>query len=73
MEKQNKKIDLNSTLKEILSHKKAREILFKHGVPCLSCPMMANEMNELTIGHICDAYGIDIDKLLDDLNDSRIN
>ncbi len=72
MEKQNKKIDSNSTLEEILSHEKAREILFKHGVPCLSCPMMASEKNELTIGHICDAYGIDIDKLLDDLSSSFI-
>ncbi len=72
MEKQNKKIDSNSTLGEVLSHKKAEEILFKHGVPCLSCPMMAIEKNELTISHICDAYGIDMNKLLNDLNNLKI-
>jgi len=72
MEKQNKKIDSNSTLGEALSSKKAEEILFKHGVPCLSCPMMAREKNELTVGQICITYGIDIDRLLKDLNDLHI-
>lgn len=61
-------ITKNTTLEEILKYPKANAILAEFGVPCLSCPMVAIEMNKLKIGEICETYGIDCDKLIKKLN-----
>ncbi len=60
--------DENSTLKEALEAKNGREVLADNGVPCISCAMAAGEMDFLTIGEIADTYGLDKNKIIDDLN-----
>lgn len=62
------KITGKTTLKKILENSKAEKVLLKHGVPCMSCPMASFEMEKLKIGDVCKMYGIDIKKLLKDLN-----
>jgi len=68
MVKNKKTLTKNATLAEILSVPHSEEILAKHGVPCISCPMAAMEMDKLTIGDICKMYNVDLPKLLKDLN-----
>jgi hypothetical protein len=63
-----KKYTKDSTLSEILENPKAPEVLDKYNVPCLTCPMMAMEMEELTLGGICEKYHIDEGALLEELN-----
>lgn len=62
------KITKESTLEEAMNIKNAEEVLTKHGVPCVTCPMAQMEMQTLKIGEICERYGLDLDKLLEDLN-----
>ena len=62
------KITKNTTLAEILTFPDSEEILAKYSVPCLTCPMAQYEMKTLTLGAICQMYGIDEKKLLVDLN-----
>lgn len=62
------KITKETFLAEIFNDEKARIILEKHQVPCLSCPYAQEEMNELTIGQICEMYELDSKSLLADLN-----
>ena len=62
------KIVKNSTLAKILKKKGADKILAKNGVPCLSCPMASFEIDDLKIGDVCKMYGLNIDKILKDLN-----
>lgn len=64
-------INKDTTLKEILKIKGAREILSRYQLPCLYCPLAKIEMGYLKLGEICKLYGININKLLKDLN--RIN
>ena len=61
-------ITKNSTLKDILEIKGAEKILADNRVPCLSCPMAAMEISELKLGEVCEAYGLDLKKILQDLN-----
>lgn len=63
-----KKITKSTTLKEVLKHKKASEILKKYNLPCLSCPFAQFEIGKLTLEDICRFYQIDLKKLLSDLN-----
>jgi hypothetical protein len=60
-------ITKETTLKEILSHEGAEEILSKYRLPCLHCPMSAMEMGVLKLGEVCETYGIDGDKVLEEL------
>jgi len=62
------KFTKNTTLAAALKVKGAEKILTKHNFPCLTCPMAQMEMNELKLGDICNMYGIDLDKVLKDLN-----
>ena len=62
------KITKNTTLAELWDNPKAKEVLVKYNLPCLSCPFAQMEMGKLTIGDICKAYEIDVDKLLKELN-----
>ena len=40
----------------------------KHGVPCVVCPLAKFEMEKLKIGEICKIYGLNLEKILKDLN-----
>lgn len=64
----NQKITENTTLKEILEIKGAKEVLEKHNLPCLFCPMASFEMENLTLGEICRLYGLNLKNLLKELN-----
>lgn len=57
-------ITKSTTLAEVLEIPGAEQVLAKHRVPCLTCPMAQVEMKTLTLGDICGMYGIDLDKLL---------
>lgn len=60
-----------TTLKKILDKKGAEEILAKHGVPCVSCPMAELEMKKLKIGEICNMYSLPLKDVLNDLNNEK--
>lgn len=64
-----KKITEKTTLKEILEIKGAEDILAKYNMPCLTCPMAEVEMKTLTLGQICQMYGINLEKLLKEVNE----
>lgn len=66
------KITKDTTLSEILESSKNQEILAKYKVPCLGCSFMHMEMEKLTLGDICKTYGINLEKLLKELNKSKI-
>ena len=63
-----KNITKETTLSEILKAPGKEEVLKSHGVPCVTCPYAKMEMDQLKLGEICKMYGIDLDKLLKDLN-----
>lgn len=69
MTKTKAKITKDTTLGEILKRRGAGEILEKHNTPCLHCPMAAYEMGSLKVGEMAKAYGIEIEKLLKELNE----
>ena len=58
----------DTTLEKILELPGAEGILAKYNLPCLSCPMAAQEISTLKIGKICAAYDLDLKGLLKDLN-----
>jgi len=62
------KIDEKTLLSDIINKKGAEEILAKYKVPCLTCPMAQYEMQSLTIGDVCQMYGLDLPKIITDLN-----
>ena len=66
------KITKDSTLAEILKYPEAEKILQKYDLPCLSCPMAKLEMRFLKIGQIATMYGIDLEELLKELNEKRV-
>ncbi|MDD2696917.1 MAG: DUF1858 domain-containing protein [Candidatus Pacebacteria bacterium] len=61
------KITKNTTLSELLENPKAVEVLAKYHLPCLGCPFAETEMETLKIGEICKMYGLNLEKLLKDL------
>jgi hypothetical protein len=63
-----KTITAKTTLAKIIEKKDAAGILAKNGVPCLSCPMAQFEIDELEIGKVCKMYGLNIKKILKELN-----
>ena len=65
------KITKDTTLAEIMVKDSAKTILAKHKVPCLTCPMAKFEIQDLKIGDVCKMYGLDLKKLLEDLNESN--
>ena len=62
------KITKETTLKKILEHKNGSQILMKNRVPCLSCPMASFEIDKLKIGDVCKMYGLNLKKILKELN-----
>ena len=63
-----KKITAKTTLAKIIEIKGADKILAKNGVPCLSCPMAQFEIDKLRIGEVCKMYGLNLKKILKELN-----
>lgn len=55
-------------MKKILEVRGSDEVLAKYGVPCLSCPMASLEINRLKIGEVCKMYGLNLEKILEELN-----
>ena len=62
------KITEDTTLEELLRRRETISVLFKYGLPCLTCPMARFEMGNLKIGEVARAYNIDVKALLEDLN-----
>jgi len=62
------KINKKTTLKKLVEKKGGAEILAKNGVPCLSCPMLSLEIDKLEIGKVCKMYGLNLEKILKELN-----
>jgi hybrid cluster-associated redox disulfide protein len=63
------KITKDTTLAEILKYSELEKILTKYKLPCLGCPFAKFEMENLRIGEVCKMYGIDLEKLLKELNE----
>ncbi|MCX6720533.1 MAG: hypothetical protein NTW11_01900 [Candidatus Staskawiczbacteria bacterium] len=63
-----KKITSKTTLAKIIAKKGATKILAENGVPCLSCPMAAMEIDKLKIGDVCKMYGLNLKKILKELD-----
>ena len=63
-----KKITKDSILAEILKQSGVEKILEKYNFPCLTCPRAKFEIENLKIGEVCKIYGIDSEKLLEELN-----
>lgn len=64
-----KKITKKTTLKEIIEINGAEEVLGKNNVPCVSCPMAKYELEKLEIGNVAEMYGLNIEKILKELNE----
>lgn len=62
------KITKNNTLAEIIKKDGAENILANNGVPCLSCPMAEQEIDKLKIGEVSMMYGLNLEKILKELN-----
>jgi len=62
------KISAKATLAKIIDKKGAAKILSDNGVPCLSCPMSQFEIDDLEIGKVCKMYGLNLEKILKELN-----
>jgi len=64
-----KKITEDTTLAEILKIPEAEKILVKYNLPCLGCPFAKMEIENLKISQVCQMYGIEMEKLLRELNE----
>jgi len=62
------KITKNTTLAKVLEIKGAEKILSEFQMPCLGCAMAQMEMDTLKVGDICNMYGLNLDKMLKELN-----
>jgi hypothetical protein len=63
-----KKFDEKTKLSEILGNEKLEKVLQKFKFPCLSCPMAQYEMSYLSLGQVAKSYGLNIKKILEELN-----
>ncbi len=64
----NNMIKETTTIEKILGIEGGREVLAKHNLPCLSCPMAAMEIKQLEIGAVAKAYSLNLKGILEDLN-----
>jgi len=62
------KITKDTTLAKVLEIKGAEKILSEFQMPCLGCAMAQMEMDTLNLGDICNMYGINLKKMLEELN-----
>ena len=62
------KITKDTTLAKVLEINGAEKILSEFQMPCLGCAMAQMEMDTLRLGDICNMYGLNIEKILEELN-----
>ena len=62
------KITKDIILSKLLKLPEAEKILAKYNLPCLGCSFAQYEMKSLKLGEVCSMYGIDIEKLLEEIN-----
>lgn len=62
------KITEDTTLADVLKHPEAGKILEKYNLPCLHCPFAKIEAEKLKIGQVCQQYGIETKKMLEELS-----
>jgi hypothetical protein len=65
------KITKETVLGKVLELNGSEKVLAENKVPCVTCPMAKMEMDTLKVGQICSMYGIDLDKLLKELNELK--
>ncbi len=65
------KFNKNTKLSEIIQESKGNEVLHSNGVPCVTCPMAQFELEILEIGQICEMYGLNLGKILKELNENE--
>ena len=65
------KVNKDSVLGDVLKKKGAKEVLEKFNFPCLGCPMAQMELGFLKIGDVCNKYGLDLKKILKELNKTK--
>ena len=68
MKQRIQKINRNTILGEILKKAGAERILEKYRLPCIFCPMASFEIDKLKIGEVCEMYGLNLEKILKELN-----
>ena len=64
-------VNENTVLEQILNIQGATEILQKYNLPCLTCPMSAMEMNILKLGEVCNMYGLEMEKILEEVHNLK--
>ncbi len=62
------KITSNTKLSKVFKKKTLVNVLSKFNVPCVSCPIAKHEIEQLSVGYVCDIYGIDKKELIKELN-----
>ena len=63
--KQKQKITKDMPFSEVLQkYPETAKVFFEHGMSCMGCPMAMSE----TIEQGCLAHGIDLDKIVEELN-----
>ncbi len=67
--KNNKKYTESSVLSEIINDPKGRKVLEDYNIPCLSCPFASLEIDKLRLGDVCEAYELNLEKILKELNE----
>ncbi len=66
-----KKINEKTTISQIMKLSRGEEILRKHGVPCVSCPLAAQEIDSLEIGEVADIYNLAKEEIIKELNNEK--
>jgi hypothetical protein len=62
------KITSKTKLVKIFEKKALKNTLEKFGVPCISCPMAKREIDKLSIGYVCEIYGLPKEEIIKELN-----
>jgi len=63
------RITAETNLSEILNQPKAVEILTRHKLPCLTCPLAAYEIGRLPLGLVAEKYNLPLEEILKELNE----
>ncbi len=61
----------NKPLKELLKDEDILGILIEEGIPCLTCPFLPLEMNNITLLDIAKIYNLDLDKILKKIKERK--
>lgn len=62
------KITEQTIIGDLLGNDIFQPILQKYNVPCMVCPYAQSELGLLTLGGVADAYHLNLEDLLEDLN-----